>query len=53
MHGGQVHYAEAVPVSEHVEITRPVPVPVVKNVGKFASSIKMLTLIAIVKLDKR
>lgn len=30
----QHHYAPAIPVSQHVEITKPVPVPVVKNVGK-------------------
>lgn len=35
LHGHvQHHYAPAVPVSEHVEITKPVPVPVIKNVGK-------------------
>ena len=38
VHGGHVqhHYAQAVPVSEHVEITKPVPIPVIKNVGKLS-----------------
>lgn len=32
----QHHYGvQTVPISEHVEITKPVPVPVVKNIGKF------------------
>ena len=55
LHGGHIqhHYAPAVPVSQHVEVTKPVPIPVVKNVGKFASSIKMSTLIAVVQLDER
>lgn len=41
LHGGHVqhHYAPAVPVSEHIEVTKPIPIPVVKNVGKFRSSI--------------
>lgn len=36
----QHQYAPAVPVSEHVEITKPIPIPVVKNVGKFDQSIQ-------------
>lgn len=32
----QHHYGvQTVPISEHVEITKPVPIPVVKNIGKF------------------
>jgi len=26
--------AQTMPISEHVEVTKPVPVPVVKNIGK-------------------
>ena len=40
----QHHYAPAVPVSQHVELTKPVPVPVVKNVGK---------LIILISIDRR
>lgn len=31
--GGQPHYVHSVPVSEHVEVTKPVAVPVYKEIG--------------------
>lgn len=30
---------QAVPINEHVEVTKPVPVPVIKNIGKVLQSI--------------
>lgn len=30
----QHSFAQSVPISEHVEVTKPVAVPVVKNIGK-------------------
>lgn len=39
--GNNIQHAVSVPISEHVEITKPVAVPVVKNIGKTLQTVTM------------
>lgn len=38
---GNQHTISSVPISEHVEVTKPVAVPVIKNIGKTLQTIAM------------